>query len=192
MDLAGSTKIFKTNNAEYGAKAAIIATGASRKKLDICGEKAFQGRGVSYCATCDGRFFEGKVVAVVGGGRTAIFDAIYLSNICKQVYVIPDGRGSLARAQREAAARGLRTLLCPCALDPEKAEALLLPEAGIAFVTEEPVPGDALRTETLARALAQLREAKCLHDELEAISRPYVDFTALTGFTDRTIEALFP
>ena len=88
MDLAGSTKIFKTNNAEYGAKAAIIATGASRKKLDICGEKAFQGRGVSYCATCDGRFFEGKVVAVVGGGRTAISDAVYLSKICKQVYVI--------------------------------------------------------------------------------------------------------
>ena len=88
MDLAGSTKIFKINSGEHRAKAAIIATGATPKKLEVKGEKALQGRGVSYCATCDGRFFEGKIVAVVGGGRTAISDAIYLSNICKQVYVI--------------------------------------------------------------------------------------------------------
>ena len=68
MDLAGSTKIFKINSGEHRAKAAIIATGATPKKLEVKGEKALQGRGVSYCATCDGRFFEGKIVAVVGGG----------------------------------------------------------------------------------------------------------------------------
>jgi thioredoxin reductase (NADPH) len=66
----------------------IIATGASFKKLGLAGEDKFLGKGVSYCALCDGFFFKDKEVAVVGGGNTAVSEAIYLSRLCKKVYLI--------------------------------------------------------------------------------------------------------
>jgi thioredoxin reductase (NADPH) len=75
-----------TNNGVYNSKKIIIATGTVSRKLSI-GDK-FNGRGISYCATCDGNFFKGKDVAVLGGGNTAIDDALYLSNICNKVYLI--------------------------------------------------------------------------------------------------------
>jgi len=73
---------------EYAAKALIIANGAKRRKLGIPGEEKYIGRGVSYCAVCDGMFFRGKTVAVIGGGNTALEDAIYLAGICEKVYLI--------------------------------------------------------------------------------------------------------
>lgn len=72
----------------YRAKAIIIAAGASHRKLNIPGEETFRGLGVSYCATCDGAFFRNQVVAVIGGGDVAVEDALFLSRLCKQVYVI--------------------------------------------------------------------------------------------------------
>lgn len=69
-------------------KAVIIATGAKYRKLEVPGEVKYTGRGVSYCATCDGAFNRGKVVAVVGGGDVALEDALYLSNIAEKVYLI--------------------------------------------------------------------------------------------------------
>ena len=69
-------------------KAVVIATGATHKKLNVSGEDSLSGAGVSYCATCDGAFFKGKAVAVVGGGDVALGDALYLSNICEKVYLI--------------------------------------------------------------------------------------------------------
>ena len=66
----------------------IVANGAKRRKLGIPGEDAYGGRGVSYCAVCDGMFFKGKTVAVVGGGNTALEDALYLAGICEKVYLI--------------------------------------------------------------------------------------------------------
>lgn len=69
-------------------KAIIYATGAAHRKLRVPGEEEWTGQGVSYCATCDGAFFRGKTVAVVGGGNTALYDALYLSDICEKVYVI--------------------------------------------------------------------------------------------------------
>ena len=77
-----------TNKGQYKAKAVILATGAENRKLNIDKERDFVGKGISYCATCDGNFYKNKVVAVSGGGNTAIEDAIYLSNICKKVYLI--------------------------------------------------------------------------------------------------------
>ncbi len=77
-----------TNNGTYQAKAIILATGAENRKLNIDKETEFVGKGVSYCATCDGNFYKNKTVAVVGGGNTAIEDAIYLSNIAKKIYLI--------------------------------------------------------------------------------------------------------
>jgi len=78
----------KTSEGLLTAKAAIIATGASFKKLGLLREEELTGRGVSYCAICDGFFFKNKIVAVIGGGNTAVEEAIYLSNICSKVYLI--------------------------------------------------------------------------------------------------------
>ena len=75
----------------YHAKAIIIATGAEKRKLHIKGEEEFVGRGVSYCATCDGNFYKKKTVAVVGGEMTALEDAIYLADLAAKVYVIHSG-----------------------------------------------------------------------------------------------------
>lgn len=77
-----------TGKNEYSGKVVIIATGAANRKLNIENEEKFIGKGISYCATCDGNFFKNKVVAVNGGGNTALEDAIYLSNLCSKVYLI--------------------------------------------------------------------------------------------------------
>lgn len=88
VDLLNDTKIVKTHNNIYESKAVIIATGAYAKPLDVKNEKEFLGKGLSYCATCDGGFFKDKVVAVVGGGNTSFDDCIYLSNLAKKIYLI--------------------------------------------------------------------------------------------------------
>jgi len=72
----------------YETKALILAMGTARRKLGIPGEAELTGMGVSYCATCDGNFFKGREVAVVGGGDTALEDAVYLANLCKKVYIV--------------------------------------------------------------------------------------------------------
>ncbi len=88
-ELDGTTKIIRTSDGtEYKSRAVIIATGATHRKLEVKGEEEYSGRGVSYCATCDGAFFKGKRVAVVGGGNTAAMDALFLSGLCEKVYVI--------------------------------------------------------------------------------------------------------
>ncbi|BBF44376.1 thioredoxin reductase [Lachnospiraceae bacterium KM106-2] len=76
------------NGDTYRCKAIIIATGAVSRHLNIPGEDRLSGMGVSYCATCDGAFFRNKIVAVVGGGDTALEDAIFLSRLCAKVYII--------------------------------------------------------------------------------------------------------
>lgn len=75
-------------NEEYKARAIVIATGARHRKLGVPGEEELAGRGVSYCATCDGAFFRKKTVAVVGGGDVALEDAIFLARGCEKVYLI--------------------------------------------------------------------------------------------------------
>ncbi|QGU00652.1 Thioredoxin reductase [Candidatus Syntrophocurvum alkaliphilum] len=84
----GEHKKIITDSGEYLAKAIIIATGAKRKELEVKGEKDFLGRGVSYCATCDGAFFQNYPVAVVGGGDSAVKEALYLADIASKVYLI--------------------------------------------------------------------------------------------------------
>ncbi len=81
-------KIILNDGKEIDAKAIVIASGASHKKLGAKGETELSGKGVSYCATCDGAYFKGKNAVVVGGGDTALEDAIYLSNICSKVTLI--------------------------------------------------------------------------------------------------------
>ena len=82
------SKLVKTPKDEYEAKAVIIATGAKNRKLGIDNEDSLVGKGISYCATCDGMFFRDKDVAVNGGGNTAVEDAMFLSNYCNKVYII--------------------------------------------------------------------------------------------------------
>ncbi len=84
----GDVFLIKTNSGEYKAKTVIFATGGKHRELGVSGEKEFIGRGVSYCATCDGHFFRGKKVIVVGGGNTALTDAIYLKEIGCDVTVV--------------------------------------------------------------------------------------------------------
>ena len=84
----GDTKTVVTAKNAYDAKVVIIATGSENRKLGVEGEDKLVGRGVSYCATCDGAFFRNKKVAVVGGGNTALEDALYLADIAETVYLI--------------------------------------------------------------------------------------------------------
>ena len=77
-----------TNSNKYTGKSIILATGCENRKLGIENEIELIGKGVSYCATCDGNFYKDKKVCVVGGGNTAIEDALYLSNICEKVFLV--------------------------------------------------------------------------------------------------------
>ena len=88
LELEGDIKTVRTQKNEYRTKTLILAMGASHRKLGIPGEDTFGGLGVSYCATCDGAFFKGKVTAVVGGGDVAVEDAIFLARGCEKVYLI--------------------------------------------------------------------------------------------------------
>lgn len=81
-------KIVKTTSDTYTARTVIIATGANPRELGLPNEGALTGKGVHYCAHCDGRFYKGKTVAVVGGGNSAVSDALYLSRVTEKVYVI--------------------------------------------------------------------------------------------------------
>lgn len=84
----GGIKIVETTEREYPCKSVIVATGMIHRHMGLQKETALAGSGVSYCATCDGAFFKGKDVAVVGGGNTALQDAEFLSNYCQKVYLV--------------------------------------------------------------------------------------------------------
>lgn len=88
IDLISNPKVILTKEAEFRTKTVIIATGAQPMKLGVPGEKEFVGRGVSYCAVCDGAFYKDKVVAVVGGGNAAVEEAMYLTKFASKVYLI--------------------------------------------------------------------------------------------------------
>lgn len=103
MQLEGTKKTVTTTDGDVTARAVVLAMGAVPRTLGVAEEEEMRGRGVSYCATCDGNFFRGKTVAVVGGGNSAAEDALYLSKLCKQVYVIH--RRDTLRASRTEASR---------------------------------------------------------------------------------------
>ena len=84
----GSVKVIETAGKEYPCRSVILATGVTHRHLGVPNEERLTGAGVSYCATCDGMFFRGRDVAVVGGGSTALQDAEFLSDYCRKVYLI--------------------------------------------------------------------------------------------------------
>lgn len=94
----GNVKIVHTDDGDYETKALIIATGSQYKKIGVPGEEELSGRGVSYCAVCDGAFFKGQDVAVIGGGDSAVEEGIYLTQLAKSVTIIH--RRDQLRAQK--------------------------------------------------------------------------------------------
>lgn len=88
LSLFDAEKTVKTSVGDFRCIGVLLATGAQPKMAGFRGEEEFRGRGVSYCATCDGAFFRGKDVAIVGGGNTALEDALYLANVCRTVYLV--------------------------------------------------------------------------------------------------------
>ena len=103
MDLTAQPKQIVTSAGTFLGKAVMLATGASPRMLGLPNEDALRGRGVSYCATCDGMFFRDKTVVVAGGGNSAAEDALTLSKVCKKVYLV----------HRRDSLRATRELPCP-------------------------------------------------------------------------------
>lgn len=106
LDKIGSTFFLETDKEKFAAKSVLIATGAEHKKLGVPGEKEFSGRGVSYCATCDGAIFRDKNVFVIGGGDAACDEAVYLSAIARHVTIVH--RRDKFRAQKTLEQRVLQ------------------------------------------------------------------------------------
>lgn len=106
IELDGQKRIIKMDPEDITAKAVIIATGSTNRKLGIPGEEEYSGRGVSYCAVCDGAFFKDENVAVVGGGDSAISEGLYLANLAKDVDVIH--RRDQLRAERVLQTRAFK------------------------------------------------------------------------------------
>ena len=88
VNLSDNIKIINTTSGEFYSKTVVIATGANPRELGIDNEKSLIGKGVHYCAHCDGRFYKDKTVAVIGGGNSAVSDALYLSRLAKKVYLV--------------------------------------------------------------------------------------------------------
>ena len=119
-----------------------------------------------------------------------------VNSLCKQIYCLRGDPSALDHAAAEAEKRCAELILCPDPLRPERLEAVLVPELGVGFLLSPaalPVPEGERRLsrEAAARAMDRLREAKALHDKLEAVYRPYMDFAALDAFTDGYLAKLF-
>ena len=104
--LDGDVKKVSTSKGEYEARAVIFALGTEERKLGLENEEKYVGRGLSYCAYCDGNFFRNREVAVIGGGNTALQDALYLSDICKKVYLVH--RRNEFRAEKNLVEKAVR------------------------------------------------------------------------------------
>ena len=88
VDLSAQPKVIHTSDGDYFARTVILAMGANPREMGLEEEQKLKGRGVAYCATCDGMFYRNKTVVVVGGGNTAVADALFLSKICNKVYLV--------------------------------------------------------------------------------------------------------
>lgn len=88
VELSGNVRKVVCEEETYEARCVILASGAHHRTLEVPGEEELRGAGVSYCATCDGAFFRGRTVAVVGGGDAALEDAIFLARMCEKVYIV--------------------------------------------------------------------------------------------------------
>lgn len=112
LELRAQPKTVTTSEGTFAARAVILATGAAPRRLGLPGEDALAGRGISYCATCDGMFYKGKTVAVLGGGNTAAAEALELAHLCEKVYLVHRRDTLRADAIYEAPLRAARNIEC--------------------------------------------------------------------------------
>lgn len=146
-----------TNQSTHAARAVVIATGVGHRKLDVPGEDRFIGRGISFCATCDGMFFRGKDVAVVGGGNTAVQDALVLSELCTRVFLIHRREGFraeeriLERARKTQNIEFVTDTVVREMLGEARVESLMLSNVKTGDTRELPVAGVFLAVGNVAR-----------------------------------------
>ena len=158
---------------KFSSKSIIIASGASRRKLDIPGENLFTGRGVSYCATCDGNFFKDKTAVVVGGGNTAVEDAIYLSKLCSKVYLVhrrDEFRASKVLVDKLPACSNIELVLNTVPLEikgTEKVESIRVADK---ISGEERV----IETDAVFVAVGTIPQSNFVPDEVEKDSGGYI------------------
>lgn len=169
----GDHKVVRTKQAEYSCGAVIIATGAKNRKLGIQGEEALVGRGISYCAACDGAFYKDKTVAVVGGGNTALGDADYLANGCRQVYLIhrrEEFRGDASLAERLKQRENVTCIMNAVVTDVqagERLEKITVEDV----VSKEP---QELSVDGLFVAIGQVPENQAFANLVELDARGYI------------------
>jgi thioredoxin reductase (NADPH) len=174
LDLGAERKLAITPFGAYAAKAVVLATGARPRKLGLPGEEELTGRGVSYCATCDGDFFRDKTVAVIGGGNTAIADALYLSRIAKKVYLIHRRREFRATAiydERIQATENIQTVLNASVTDLHRSNDVL---DGISFIHNDSQATEHLAVDGLFVAVGTVPNTEFLADQLKLNDSGYI------------------
>lgn len=173
VELAGIVKQVRTKDGAYQARTVVLATGAYPRELGLPGERELRGRGVSYCATCDGMFYRGKTVAVVGGGNTAAADALYLSRLCEKVYLIH--RRDKLRASRSYGEQ-LQKLENVEFLWDSQVEELLYGEkiTGLRVQNKKSGVSKELSCDGVFVAVGQLPNTELFRDQVETDSMGYV------------------
>lgn len=180
----GKVKKVITTDQEYEAYAVILAMGANHAHLNVPGEEKFTGRGVSYCATCDGAFYRGKTVAVVGGGDVALEDAVYLARFCEKVYLIhrrDEFRGAKILQKQVEALDNIEVLYSHTVEEicgEEKVDKLLIKDVKAGEQKELPVDG-------IFIAVGIVPATKWLPDWIEKDEKGYVVATE-EGETSKT------
>ena len=169
---AGYTKYVLTTDGEYRTKSVIVATGAHHRTLGLPREEDLVGEGVSYCAVCDGAFYAGKTVAVIGGGNSALQEAVMLSEICKQVYVVQNlsaltGEAKLAEL---VTSRPNVTVICDTVVSE------LVGETALESIVLEKTDGtrSELTVDAIFVAIGQVPENEPFADILSLDERGYV------------------
>ena len=181
-ETSGGKKIICKDGTEYETKTIILSGGAKHRKLEVPGEDTLVGSGVSYCATCDGAFFRGKTVAVVGGGDVAAEDALFLARLCKKVYVIhrrDSFRAAKALVSRLVSAENVEIIYDSVVKEIQgkfKVESLLLTNKKTAEETMVAVDGVFI-------AVGMLPETKAYEGLVELNSTGYIvaDETGITS-----------
>ncbi len=168
-DIAKPIKKLVTRSNIYETRTVILATGAKPKKLDVQGEAELSGAGVSYCATCDGAFSNGKTAAVIGGGNTAFEDALYLSGICSKVYIIH--RSEKFRADKTLVEKAKKTPTIEF-LTNRRVEKIQGTDSVKSLVTVNTVSGkvDVVNTDSVFIAIGRVPESKLLKDSAKLAS----------------------
>lgn len=165
----GDLRILETDEGEFAAPAVILATGTHHRPLGVAGEEEMVGRGVSYCATCDGAFFRGKTVAVVGGGSAALVSAGMLADLCEKVYLIhrrTEFRGEAALADRLRSRENVEMVLGETVAELVKSGAVL---GGVTLAS-----GRSLTLDGLFVAVGQQPDNAAFADAVELDERGYI------------------